>query len=160
MPLAAALLAVGPALAGDAEPCSGFAWDVRADIAAVAAAEMTPSGSEIRPAPATAVRLLLVDAGKAGFALPPEQAQSPAAPAGTLRFVARAGVWRVTTTERLWFDVVQDGRSAKPLGFSGDPTCEGARKSVRFELKDGPATLQVSGSPSRTVGVAVTAERP
>lgn len=153
-------LAATPAVAVDAKPCSAFAWDVSADVAALATAEMVPSGSTILPAPAVAVRLLMTGADKAGLALPPEQAQAPAALAGTLRFAARAGAWRVTTTERVWFDVVQDGRPATPLGFTGDPICEGARKSMRFTLRDGPATLQVSGAPSRTVGVAVTAEAP
>ncbi|MFD1332154.1 hypothetical protein ACFQ4O_09105 [Methylopila musalis] len=156
----AASLAGTPAFAVDAKPCSGFAWDVSADVTAIAAAEMVPSGSAIRPAPAAAVRLLLTEADKAGLVLPPEQKPAPAALAGALRFEAKAGAWRVTTTERVWFDVVQDGAPARPLGFSGDPTCEGARKSMRFELKDGPATLQISGAPSRTIGVAVTAETP
>lgn len=158
--IAVVSLAATPAFAVDATPCSAFAWDVSADVAALSKTEMVASGSTIRPSPAVAVRLLMTDADKAGLALPPEQAQAPAALAGTLRFEARAGTWRVTTTERVWFDVVQDGGPAKPLGFTGDPTCEGARKSMRFTLKDGPATLQISGSPSRTVGVAVTAETP
>lgn len=34
--------------------------------------------------------------------------------------------------------------------------CDGARKSVRFELANGPTVIQLSGSPARTVAISIT----
>ncbi|GLK55005.1 hypothetical protein JOD31_002165 [Methylopila capsulata] len=150
-------LAAAPALAAETGGCGAFAWPIEPDKALLAAAPMAESGARLDlPRPA-AVRLVLTDAAKAGFELPPGKPAAPSAPAGVLRFEARTGLYQITTTERVWIDAAQAGRLLDEVGFSGVLDCEGARKSVRFQLQDGPATIQISGSPSRTLGIAVTA---
>lgn len=151
----AALLA-GGASAAETGGCGKFKWPIEADIALLAAAERVPSGAMLDVARPTGVRLEMVDAEKAGFEIPPEKPFAPGAPAGVLRFEAKAGLYQVTTTDRVWFDVVQEGKTMEDADFSGVLDCDGARKSMRFRLKDGPALLQLSGSPARTTAVAVT----
>lgn len=150
-------LAAAPALAAETGGCGAFAWPIEPDKALLAAAPMAENGARLDLSRPAAVRLVLTDAAKAGFDLPPGKPAAPAAPAGVLRFEARTGAYQITMTERVWIDVVQAGKRLDEAGFSGVLDCEGARKSVRFELQDGPATVQISGSPSRTVGIAVTA---
>lgn len=159
---AAALLAAGlsgfasPALAAETGGCGAFAWPIGADMALLANAERVPSGAAIDVAAPKAVRVELVAGDKAVFEVPPQKPSPPAAPAGALRFTATAGLYQITTTDRVWLDLAQGGKALPEAGFSGVLDCDGARKSVRFVLSDGPATLQISGSPARTVGVAIT----
>ncbi|WP_020187173.1 hypothetical protein [Methylopila sp. 73B] len=158
LPLAlVAALAALPALAAETGGCGAFAWPIEPDKALLAAAPVGDSGGRLDLTRPAAVRLVLTNAAKAGFELPPGRPAAPAAPAGVLRFEAKAGLHQITTTERVWIDVVQAGKRLDEAGFSGVLDCEGARKSVRFQLQEGPATIQISGSPSRTVGIAVTA---
>ena len=152
-----AALAASPAPAAETGGCGAFAWPIEPDKALLAAAPMADSGARLDLSRSAAVRLVLTDAAEAGFDLPPGKPAAPAAPAGALRFEARAGLYQITTTERVWLDVVQGGERLDEADFSGVLDCEGARKSVRFQLQDGPATIQISGSPSRTIGIAVTA---
>ncbi len=151
-----AVLLAGPALGAETGGCGKFKWPIDADKALLAAAERVPSGTRLDLASPKGVRIELVDADKAGFEVQPEKPFAPGAPAGVLRFDARAGVYQITTTDRLWFDVAQDGKLAEGGDFSGVLDCDGARKSVRFRLKDGPALLQLSGSPARTTAVAIS----
>lgn len=151
----AALLAA-PALGAETGGCGKFEWPIEADRALLAAAERVPSGTRLDVSRPKGVRVELVDSDKAGFEVQPEKPYPPGAPAGVLRFEAKAGVYQITTTDRLWFDVVQEGKLADGSDFSGVLDCDGARKSVRFKLKDGPALLQLSGSPARTTAVAIS----
>ncbi|WP_342633989.1 hypothetical protein [Mesorhizobium waimense] len=41
------------------------------------------------------------------------------------------------------------------MGFSGVKTCTGIRKSMRFKLSAGPATIQLSGAKQANLKVAV-----
>lgn len=136
--------------------CDRFAWPIAQDAALLAEAERVDSGATIDVSTPKAVRVLLVDPASAGYELPPEKPAAPAAPGGTLRFEAKAGLYQLTMTDRVWLDVVQAGRKLDGKAFSGSPDCDGARKSMRFELGDGPATLQFSDSPSRSVAIAIT----
>ena len=46
----------------------------------------------------------------------------------------------------------------KSVAFSGATGCEGIRKSVKFELKAEPFTIQLSNVPGNSIGVAVSGE--
>lgn len=155
--LAAALMLVAlPASAAETGGCGAFAWPIEADKALLAAAGRVESGARIDVAAPSAVRVELVAADKAGFELAPTKPAASAALAGTLRFEAAAGLYQITTTDRVWLDMAQGGKALPEAGFSGVLDCDGARKSVRFELSDGPAVLQISNAPARTVAVAIT----
>ena len=155
--LAAALL-VGalPAHAAETGGCGAFAWPIEADKALLSKAERTPSGATIDVSAPKAFRIEMTTADKADFAVAPGRPPAPGAPAGTLTFTARAGLYQFTMTDRVWIDLVQAGRSLPEAGFSGVLDCDGARKSVRFELADGPVLIQLSGSPARTTAIAIT----
>ena len=51
--------------------------------------------------------------------------------------------------------VVQSGASIKSSDFSGQKNCPGVRKSVRFDLAAGPATVQISNAPSASIQLAI-----
>jgi hypothetical protein len=143
------------ALARD-EDCAGFAWPIEADAALIARAELIDSGATLDLAVPKGVRVVLVDPAEAGFRVPPAKPFAPSAPGGTLRFEAEAGIYQFTMTDRVWLDVVQAGRKIEQAAFSGAPDCDGARKSIRFRLEDGPALIQLSSSPARTTAIAIT----
>lgn len=151
-----ALLLATPASAAETGGCDKFARPIADDKALLAGPEMVESGAAVDVSTPKAVRVVMVEADKAGFAAPPSRPQPPAAPGGVLRFEARAGLYQFTMTDRVWVDVVQNGRALPEGSFSGVLDCDGARKSVRFELADGPAIVQLSGSPARTVAIAIT----
>jgi hypothetical protein len=65
------------------------------------------------------------------------------------------GELQISLSDEAWIDVVQDGKAVKLAGFSGMKTCPGIRKSVRFKLAAGPATIQLSGAKKETLKVAV-----
>jgi hypothetical protein len=46
----------------------------------------------------------------------------------------------------------------KSSAFSGATGCEGVRKSVKFELTAQPLTIELSGVPSDSIGIAVSPE--
>ncbi|MGA0533213.1 hypothetical protein [Hansschlegelia sp. KR7-227] len=148
-------LFAGPSPAAEGG-CESFAWPIETDAALLAAAARVDSGAVIDVTAPTGVRVLMVDAGAAGYVIPPSKPPAPGAPGGVLRFEALAGVYQITVSDRVWLEVVQDGVLLEPMAHSGAPDCDGARKSMRFDLVGGPATLQFSGSPSRTVAVAIT----
>lgn len=154
--LLACLLALAPLAARAGDGCNAFAWPIAEDAALLASAERVDSGATVEASRPVGVRVLLIDSTKAGYEVPPEKPAAPAAPGGVLRFQATAGLYQLTMTDRVWLDVVQNGRKLEEKAFSGAPNCDGARKSVRFELGDGPTLIQFSGSPSRTVAIAIT----
>ena len=71
-----------------------------------------------------------------------------------------AGLYIVTVSDYAWIDLVQNDAYLKPKGFSGVTGCNGARKSVRFDLSAGPVTIQVSGVAKDAINVAFTPARP
>ncbi|KAA3452799.1 hypothetical protein C7I87_01105 [Mesorhizobium sp. SARCC-RB16n] len=153
--LFALLAGTSLAMAEDAG-CEAFKWPVTREQALFAAAPATPSGATLTVG--SAADLVLVPAEKAGFAVPPEH--TPAA--GTFGAVASVavppeGAIQISVSGEAWIDVIQDGHPVKSVGYSGVKTCPGIRKSVRFKLAAGTATVQFSGAKKETLKVAVLA---
>ncbi|WP_181165915.1 MULTISPECIES: hypothetical protein [unclassified Mesorhizobium] len=143
------------AMAEDAG-CEAFKWPVTREQALFAAAPSAPSGATL--AVGAAADLALVPAEKAGFAVPPERAPAE----GTFGAVASVavppeGAIQISLSGEAWIDVIQDGHAVKSAGYSGVKTCPGIRKSVRFKLAAGQATVQFSGAKKETLKVAVLA---
>ena len=65
--------------------------------------------------------------------------------------IAVAGTYQVTLSDDAWIDMLQGGREVRSAAFSGAKDCPGIRKSVRFPLQVGDATVQISGSASDSV---------
>lgn len=136
--------------------CEAFKWPVTREQALFAAAPATASGATL--AVGAAADLALVPVEKAGFSVPPEHAPA----SGTFGAVASVEVpaeraIQISLSGEAWIDVIQDGKAVKSTGYSGVKTCPSVRKSVRFKLAAGPATVQFSGAKKETLKVAVLA---
>jgi hypothetical protein len=68
----------------------------------------------------------------------------------------KAGVYKVTIGGEAWVDVIDQGAFLHPKGFSGAKDCEGARKSVKFDLPARPLLIQVSGVHGAELSAIVT----
>ncbi|MBZ9743013.1 MULTISPECIES: hypothetical protein [unclassified Mesorhizobium] len=153
--LFAILTSTSFAMAEDAG-CEAFKWPVTREQALFAAAPSAPSGAAL--AVGAAADLALVPIDKAGFAVPPERAPAE----GTFGAVASVavppdGAIQISLSGEAWIDVIQDGKAVKSSGYSGVKTCPGIRKSVRFKLASGEATVQFSGAKKESLKVAVLA---
>ncbi|RWC28078.1 hypothetical protein [Mesorhizobium sp.] len=136
--------------------CEAFKWPVTREQILFAAAPATPSGTAL--AVGAAADLALVPVEQAGFTLPPERAPA----SDTFGAVASVevpseGAIQISLSGEAWIDVIQDGQAVKSAGYSGVKTCPGIRKSVRFKLAPGPATVQLSGAKKAELKVAVLA---
>jgi hypothetical protein len=68
-------------------------------------------------------------------------------------------VYRLTISSGAWVDVLDGGAYLHPIAFSGAKVCEGARKSVKFDLPSRPLALQFSGVPGDQISVIVSPDR-
>ena len=66
----------------------------------------------------------------------------------------------MTLSDEGWVDVVQNGARVKSSDFSGQKTCPGVRKSVRFTLAAGPAQLQISNVETNKIVFAIAPAAP
>jgi hypothetical protein len=154
--IALLLIAATPAFAAGPVGCDKFKWPMDKELAALTAPSLPKlePGAETPPPPA-AVTVSLRPIADAALPRPPERAQKPDSYAGFVRTTVRsAGLYTVTISDYAWIDVVQNDAYLKPKGFSGVTGCTGARKSVRFDLSAGPATIQVSGAAKAAINVA------
>jgi len=150
------MTATATAYAEDANDCGKFKWSVERERAWMAAG----------PAPATATseitlgekayRVTLAANDAVKFAAPPERAPKPGTHSAALTFkVANPGAYDVDLSNEGWIDVAQNGALVKSADYSGQKNCPGIRKSVRFPLSAGVATLQLSNIDGETIDVAI-----
>jgi len=62
----------------------------------------------------------------------------------------------VTIASDAWIDVVDNGAFLHPRAFSGAQGCDGARKSVEFELPARALDVQLSGVRDARIGLIIT----
>jgi hypothetical protein len=108
----------------------------------------------------TAFVLRLQPAHQASFAMPPERTpKSEEWFGGAISFPSpqQAAIYQVTLSDDAWIDIVQDGRFARSVAHTRRSDCPGVRKSVRLDLLPAPFVLQLSGSASDIVVVAIHA---
>jgi len=157
----AALIAALPGLAAADEPsgCGAFKWPIERERAALAAADkpaIMNGGSLAYDQPATLKLAPLAEAGlPRAPERPPKSAQSFAGHF-TLAAPAKPGTFLITLAAEGWVDVVDNGVFLHPSGFSGAVGCEGARKSVRFDLPARPLDVQLSGVRDAEIAVIVS----
>ncbi|MGB7976409.1 MAG: hypothetical protein WCF81_19140 [Roseiarcus sp.] len=159
--LAAVALIAAPGLAQAQEGsgCDGFKWPLDHERAALVRPDKAslPNGGALPYD--VAMTLELEPLSAAGLPKPPERApKSPSAFAGhfTLAAPAKAGVYRLTISSEGWVDVLDGGAYLHPIGFIGSKGCDGARKSVKFDLPERPLALQFSGVPRDQISVIVS----
>jgi hypothetical protein len=160
--IALLLIVATPAFAADPVGCDKFKWPMDKELAALTASSLPKlaTGAEAPPS-AAAVAVTLRPIADAALPKPPERPQKPDSYAGFVRATAEsAGLYTVTVSDYAWIDVVQNDAYLKPKGFSGVTGCNGARKSVRFDLSAGPVTIQVSGVAKDAINVAFTPATP
>lgn len=136
--------------------CDAFRWPVTREQALFPTAPAAQSGAALTVGQAMDFTLEAVET--VSFEVPPEHVPA----AGTFGATASVtvppeGELQFSLSGEAWIDVVQDGHAVKSAGFSGVKTCPGIRKSVRFKLSAGPATLQLSGAKKADLKVAVLA---
>ncbi|MFT3987339.1 hypothetical protein [Aestuariivirga sp.] len=153
------LLALGSRALAAGEGCAAFKWPLAQESQWFTAANIpaVETGASFTELPASALAVTLVDGAKAGFVLPPERKPKDVAPNGAvLQFnLPEAAAYQITLSEEAWLDVVQNGAFKPSADFSGAKGCPNLRKSVRFALDAGPATVQISGASATHVLVAV-----
>lgn len=161
--LAVALIAApGLAQAQEGSGCDGFRWPLDRERAALIRADRPslPNGGALAYDVATTLELQPLSA--AGLPKAPERApKSPSAFAGhfVLAAPAKPGVYKVTISSEGWVDVLDGGAYLHPTAFTGARDCDGARKSVKFELPPRPLALQFSGVPRDQISVIVSPDQ-
>lgn len=156
-----ALMAFQPALGAGTDGCESFAFPVATELAWLRAAEITPvaSGATLKAPPQQAMDVTLLPMAEVSFPVTPEGKSKDGEPAygAVIKFEASlpAGLYQISLSGKGWIDAVQDGKPVKAVAHSGKSDCEGLRKSVRFELKEAPLTVQLSGSASPSLKITV-----
>ncbi|MBB6092145.1 molybdenum ABC transporter molybdate-binding protein [Povalibacter uvarum] len=146
--------------------CTGFAFDVAKELAvlkgqpiplaAAASTDKMPTAGSGK-----AYSLLLVDQSAAKFVVAPEKITvADGSYGGLLNLSPTTGTLRVTLSEAAWVDVLSGSNAVKSVRHTGSHNCAPLRKSVEFNVAPGaPLTLQISGSTSRTLLLAITEQR-
>ena len=158
----ALIVAPGLAQAQEGSGCSGFRWPLDHERAALVRADKPslPNGGAL--AYDAAMTLEIQPLSAAGLPKAPERPpRSTDSFAGhfTLAAPAKPGVYRLTISSGAWVDVLDGGAYLHPIAFSGAKDCEGARKSVKFDLPSRPLALQFSGVPGDQISVIVSPDR-
>jgi hypothetical protein len=142
------------------EGCKGFAWPLETEIGWMLSPAGTSIGSGERlPAPAaSAFDLKLAPSNDAK--LPFKSTAKTIAPDSYSGWFAidglpKDGLYQISISSHAWIDAVQNGEPAQTHAFTGFPTCKLIRKSVRYKLAASPITIQIAGSPTETIKVAI-----
>ena len=115
-------------------------------------------GTTLNSVPVNGVALQLMPGATVPFAVPPARQPKIAENYGGVLTVANvpdAGPYQVTLSSEGWIDVIQDGKILESTAHSGKRGCADVRKSVRFVLKPGPLTVQISGAPATLIKLAI-----
>jgi hypothetical protein len=161
--VAVALIAApGLAQAQEGSGCDGFKWPLDRERTALVRPDKAslPNGGTLPYD--VAMTLELQPLSDAGLPKAPERApRSASAFAGhfTLAAPAKPGAYRLTISSEGWVDVLDGGAYLHPVAFTGSKGCEGARKSVKFDLPGRPLALQFSGVPKDQISVIVSPEQ-
>ena len=145
------------AQAQEKNSCDQFKWSVARERGWFAAgAKPAASGAMIVAEQGYAVTLQPNES--VAFRVPPERAPKPGSFGATLSLanVDKPGLYQVTLSDEAWLDIVQGDVEVKSVAFSGQKDCPGVRKTVRFDLKPGPAIIQLSNAAGAPINVALT----
>ncbi len=133
--------------------CDRFKWSVAKEREAFATPQPLPSVSD-----SAVVGIGYAVTLMQGLALPtkPERDSTPGSYAAVIDVnKLEAGRYQITLSRDAWIDVAQGGRSVKSSDFSGQHDCPTVRKSVRFMLEAGAATIEISNAQADGLNVAI-----
>jgi hypothetical protein len=162
--LSAVALAAAPGLAQAQEGsgCGGFKWSLEPERAALIRSDKPSLANGGALALNMAMTLELQPLAGAGLPKAPERApKSAQAFAGhfALAAPAKPGVYKITISSPGWIDVLDGEDYLHPKAFTGATGCDGARKSVKFDLPPRPLALQFSGVESDRISVIVSPDQ-
>ncbi|CCB67197.1 MULTISPECIES: hypothetical protein [unclassified Hyphomicrobium] len=159
----AALVAAFSGVAS-AETCTGFKWSVATELSWVAApdAEAVETGGKIVSIPDKAIELTLEPSPSVKLPATPgikKQAIAKNSFSGwfSIADVGKPGLYQITIPSHAWIDVVQNDALVSTVAFSGDKNCKSLRKSVQYDLGAGPAIIQISGAPDKSMKLTIHA---
>ena len=72
---------------------------------------------------------------------------------------AKPGVYKLTISSEGRIDVLDRGTCLHPTAFTGATSCEGSRKSVKFDLPPRPLAIQLSGVRDSKISVIVSPDQ-
>ena len=166
--LAAALSAValaaapGFAKAQEGSGCGGVKWPLEPERTALIRADKPSLANGGAIAFNIATSLELQPLANAGLPKAPERA-SKSAQAFAGHFIlatpAKPGVYKLTISSPGWIDVLDGEDYLHPKAFSGPTGCEGARKSVKFDLPSRALAVQFSGVEGDRISVIVSPDQ-
>ena len=162
--LSAVALAAAPGLAQAQEGfgCGGFKWPLDSERAALVSPDKPPLANGGALAFNIATTLELQPLASAGLPKAPERAPKSAlgfAGHFILAAPAKPGVYKITISSPGWIDLLDGDSFLHPKAFSGATGCEGARKSVKFDLPSEPLALQFSGVEGNRISVIVSPDQ-
>jgi hypothetical protein len=145
----------GAAFADDDSGCAKFKWSIAKERALFAAPTPVGAGAVLEVG-AAAYRVALADNDEVAYPARPERASKAGTHGAVLTFAVKDdGLYDVTLSDEGWIDVVDHGQRISSSDFSGQKACPGVRKSVRFSLKAGDFTLQLSNVEGKAINIAV-----
>lgn len=153
-----AAVVVTSARADDRPACERFDWPLARERAWFEAPDLpkADTGASLDGLPKGVV-LKLRPATEVTFAAPssrPARGDNPHSGMATVE-IAEPGHYIFTISADGWLDVVQGGRVLTATAHTGSKDCAGLRKSVRFELQRGSATVQISSASADTMRIAM-----
>ncbi len=152
--LLAGLASVQAAGAQDASGCARFKWPVDRERSAFGTPGLQVV-TEGKPLPGIMDPAIvqLKPVAEAVFERPPGRKPRDGSFGAAIKTppLAVAGVYQITISDNAWIDVIQNGREVRSSAFSAETGCPNVRKSVRFSLAAGQATVQISGAAADSI---------
>ena len=149
----------GIASAQDPSGCGGFKWPLERERAALVKQQKPSLANGGALAYDVATVLKLAPLADAGLPQPPERApklEPSYAGHFALAQPAKPGVYKITLASYAWIDLLDNGKFLRPRAFSGATGCEGARKSVKFDLPARALDVQVSDVKDSEISLIVS----
>ena len=151
-----------PVYTADEKACD-FLWPLATEISWFEAdtSEKVASGGKLAELPQDkAIALSLKPASEVDLPAKPTSTPKPDdhkkfGGVVTIEKFAEPGVYQVAISASGWLDVIQNGTPLEAIAHTGSHDCNKLRKSVRFEVGQGPVSIQVSGVPSNSIKIAV-----
>lgn len=138
--------------------CDGTAWPIATEVAWMNAGniQIVNSGETIKTPPEAAMSVVLRPAFQVKLPVPPSGRPKKIGIdnySGLVKFdgLPKPGLYQVSVSGNGWIDVVQNGTTLAVVAETEAADCIGVRKSFRFEIGEGPFSLQFSSVPRGSI---------